>query len=274
MQSRISLEAGNTGASSQILPGRRLFCALFARVLGAAARDAVVLLLRMADNNITIVKQGRGDEKRRAAPGSVLKPLVVTALMDRGRLRADETYLCPGRLMVRGRQLNCVHPRTALPMDVPRALAYSCNCAVAHWAERFRAGELQESLGRYGLQTEGEVRDVRLPALGEENIRLSAEELLRAYRRLRISEAVRAGMCGAVSFGTAQWAALPHVSVAGKTGSGGTMGDGGRVAWFAGFAPSQQPEVMVVAMAAGGSGGSDAAPLAREAMVQYFGARA
>ena len=106
----------------------------------------------------------------------------------------------------------------------PRALAYSCNCAVAHWAERFRAGELQESLGRYGLQTEGEVRDVRLPALGEENIRLSAEELLRAYRRLRISDAVRAGMCGAVSFGTAQRAALPQVSVAGKTGQRGNHG--------------------------------------------------
>ena len=275
MQSRIDLEVGDGGLSSRKLPGRREFCGIFgvAAGFGAATRDGVALLLRLADGKVTIIKQGRGDERRRETPGSVLKPLVVTALLERGRLKTDETFLCPGLLTVRGRQLNCVHPKMASPMNAARALAYSCNCAVAHWAQRFRTGELADSLARYGLQPEGDARDVRLLALGEEGIRVSAEELLAAYRRLRILDAVRAGMCGAVRFGTAQWAALPHISVAGKTGSGGTV-SGGRVAWFAGFAPSEKPEVMVAVMAAGGSGGSDAAPLARKVMADYFGARA
>ena len=275
MQSRIDLEAGDRVLSSRNLPGRRQFFGLLGATAGlkAGTRDAVALLLRVADGKVTSVKHGRGDERRRETPGSVLKPLVVTALLEHGRLRADETYPCPGWLTVRGWQLNCVHPRLALPMNAARALAYSCNCAVAHWAERFRSNELAAALARQGLRTDGAVGDVRLLALGEEGIRVSAEELLAAYRRVRILDAVRTGMCGAVTFGTAQWAALPHLSVAGKTGSGGTV-SGGRVAWFAGFAPSEKPEVMVAVMAAGGSGASDAAPLARKVMADYFGARA
>ena len=157
-------------------------------------------------------------------------------------------------------------------MNVERAIAYSCNCAVAHWSARTSIADLSSALNARGFHVQGPVTDVRLLALGEEGLRLSPLELLGGYRRLHPPDAVWAGMEGAVRYGTAQGAALPGMTVAGKTGSGGTAASG-RVAWFAGFAPSRAPETIAVVMAAGSSGGADAAPLARDLWSAYFGSR-
>jgi len=179
-------------------------------------------------------------------------------------------------------------------MDVPRTVAYSCNCAVAHFAQRFRPGELPQALERDGLSSQtgllpgeeavGFIRDgltgpaCLLQALGEEGVQVTALELLTAYRRLanRVREAVMApvlaGLEGAVEFGTAQAARLEKVRVAGKTGSVRTLA-GGHGAWFAGFAPSRSPEVVVTVFVAGLSGGADAAPIAGQLLHRYFAGR-
>jgi peptidoglycan glycosyltransferase len=67
-----------------------------------------------------------------------------------------------------------------------------------------------------------------------------------------------------VKSGTGQRAAVRGVRVAGKTGS--AQNPGGRThAWFTGFAPADDPRVVVaVVLENAGSGGSVAAPLARE----------
>jgi penicillin-binding protein 2 len=45
-------------------------------------------------------------------------------------------------------------------------------------------------------------------------------------------------------------------------------------AWFAAYAPTEAPEIVVVVLVEhGGHGGSAAAPLAREVMEEYFGSR-
>jgi cell division protein FtsI/penicillin-binding protein 2 len=72
------------------------------------------------------------------------------------------------------------------------------------------------------------------------------------------------GLEGAVAFGSAQGAQLKNMQVAGKTGSAFPW------AWFAGFAPSRNPEVAVVAIVEGRSGGADAAPVAGEMLRKYF----
>lgn len=241
--------------------------------LAGITRDSVAVTIRTDNGNVTTFKHGNGDERRAAAPGSVIKPLVLTALVELKLLQEDDTYLCSGRLHVSGRQLNCVHPPIATPMNVERAIAYSCNCAVAHWAERTNTNRLGDQMRSLGLNVNSGVRDVRLLALGEEGISISALQLAQAYRRSRFKDAVWAGMEGAVLYGTAQRAALPRLHVAGKTGSSGNA-ISGRVAWFAGLAPSRTPEVITVVMAAGGSGGADAAPIARELWLQHFGERA
>ena len=56
--------------------------------------------------------------------------------------------------------------------------------------------------------------------------------------------------------GTGQLAASRRVQVAGKTGTSGGH------AWFAGFAPAERPEIVVVVFLERGTGGTDAAPIA------------
>jgi len=59
--------------------------------------------------------------------------------------------------------------------------------------------------------------------------------------------------------------------VAGKTGTA-EAGDGGEShAWFASFAPYDDPEIVVVFLENGGEGSYRAAPLARDVLEVYYG---
>ena len=226
-------------------------------------------------------------------PGSTIKPLVMAALLAAGKWRASESFFCPGRLRIAGRSFACVHPPMSAPMRLDTALAYSCNCFVAHAARRFGPGELAAELARAGLaspsglvasEVPGRVdRATRadaqcLQALGESGVLVTPAGLAMAYRHLarRLARpespaalgAVRDGMREAVDFGTAQLAAVPGATVAGKTGSA-LAENGDPVAWFAGWLPADAPRVVVCVMRHGRSGGADAAPVAARILDAY-----
>jgi penicillin-binding protein A len=222
-------------------------------------------------------------------PGSTLKPLVIAALIESGQLRR-ETFFCPRRLRIRGRSFDCIHPELAEPVTPKLALAYSCNCYVAHAAERFEPGELARELERFGLaspsglfkdETAGRVRpaatldDQRIQALGEADVEVTPAGLAMAYRLLamRIAnpaiEPVRKGLEGAIEFGTAQNARIPGAEIAGKTGSA-MNAQGEPVAWFAGWVPASAPKAALAVMLAARSGGADAAPVARKIFDSYL----
>jgi penicillin-binding protein 2 len=92
------------------------------------------------------------------------------------------------------------------------------------------------------------------------------------------------GMREAVTFGTAWRARLPGVAVAGKTGTAEyfALDDEGNVivdergyrpthAWFAAYAPYEDPEIaLVVFLAGGGEGSQTAAPVAADILRIYF----
>jgi penicillin-binding protein 2 len=262
---------------------------------GASALGGCALLVDVRSGRI-ITAEGRKAACRWVAPpGSTLKPLSLLALLEANKLSPSEEYFCPGRLVLNGRSLNCSHPPIGLPMNVSRSIAYSCNCAVAHFAQRFETGELAAYLRRIGvcsptrLLKDGEAVgqadaaaagvDCELQALGETGVNVTPLELLAAYRRLALRAAepriscVIEGLEGAVEFGTAQAARPDHVRLAGKTGSVRTAA-GARAAWFAGFGPSRAPEVVAVVLVQGRSGGADAAPIARQLLNSYFAGRA
>jgi len=225
--------------------------------------------------------------RRLAPPGSAIKPFTLEALFDAGKLRAGETFPCPGTLAIGGRSFNCSHPVAAAPMEARTALAYSCNCFVAHFAERFAPGELAAHLIRCGLaspsgwlgEREGSGRVGRamgreaqqLQAIGEGSVVVTAAAMALAYRRLALAspEAIRAGLEGAVEFGTARQARVEGTSVAGKTGSVRAE-DGATIAWFCGFAPSRAPSAVVTVMLQGRSGGADAAPVAGRILAAHL----
>ncbi len=78
-------------------------------------------------------------------------------------------------------------------------------------------------------------------------------------------------MIEVVNGGTGTAAALKGVQVAGKTGTA-EVADNTSHAWFAGFAPAEDPTVAVVVLVEnGGSGGSVAAPIARQVIAAALG---
>ncbi|MBN1629499.1 MAG: hypothetical protein JW990_07040 [Thermoleophilia bacterium] len=82
---------------------------------------------------------------------------------------------------------------------------------------------------------------------------------------------VRDLMVQAVKSGTGTAAALDGVQVAGKTGTAEVTDDEPH-AWFAGFAPADDPRVVVAVLVEnGGAGGSVAAPIARQVMAAALG---
>jgi membrane peptidoglycan carboxypeptidase len=210
-----------------------------------------------------------------APPGSVLKPLVISALILNGKLAAGDSFLCPGKLAIAGRNFTCSHPPVASPIDIQAALAYSCNCFVAHFAQRLARGELAAALESMGLTSGGGGRirpaedadAIQLQSLGEWGVLLNPAGVAAGFRALalfchrREMLPVLEGLEGAVEFGTARRAQVPGLQVAGKTGS--ARGENGSsMAWFAGFAPSRAPQVVVAVRLQGRSGGADAAPVA------------
>jgi penicillin-binding protein A len=204
-------------------------------------------------------------------PGSTLKPLVLDALLQNGRLRAGDTLPCTGDLRIQGRSFACSHPPLPAPVTARTAIAYSCNCFVAHFASRFAAGELAPLMERWGLsartnwfgerEAPGRLWNASpdLQSLGEDGVLVTPASLALAYCRLlsRAAPPVLAGMADAVEFGTARHAAVTGLKVAGKTGSVRTPA-GASVAWFAGFSDTAVVTVMLQAR----SGGADAAPIA------------
>jgi cell division protein FtsI/penicillin-binding protein 2 len=217
-----------------------------------------------------------------APPGSTLKPLVLSALLERGLLRDDDRFPCPGDLRIEGRSFACSHPPLGVPLTVRTAIAYSCNCFVAHYASRFRAGELTAEMEQWGLgsrtnwfgEREGAGRVWNAPAplqaLGEDGVLVTPAALAMAYCRLasRAAPAVLAGMTDAVVFGTAQRAQVTGLKVAGKTGTVRTPA-GVYLAWFAGFSDGAVVTVMVQAR----SGGADAAPVAGRILEAHWKGR-
>jgi cell division protein FtsI/penicillin-binding protein 2 len=242
-------------------------------LLGRPPTRGIALLMRVADRNILRQEGNLVARRWLARPGSTIKPFSLLALLEAGKLNANDAYMCPRQLTIAGRDFACVHPDVPLAMNAARAIAYSCNCAVAHFARRFAPDELAAALVRSGflsarrnLSGDG----CQLQALGEDGMQVTPLELLSAYRRLalRAGEAKLApileGLEGAVDFGSAQGAQVKDRHVAGKTGSAFPW------AWFAGFAPGPKPEVAVVALVEGRSGSGDAAPIAGVILRKYF----
>jgi peptidoglycan glycosyltransferase len=97
----------------------------------------------------------------------------------------------------------------------------------------------------------------------------------RVHRRRAVSShvagQVRDMMIGVVRGGTGTAAALPGITVAGKTGTAELVANSTNPrdadAWFVAFAPAGKPKVAVAVMLVGaGFGGTAAAPIARQVM--------
>ena len=144
----------------------------------------------------------------------------------------------------------------ATPLQMLNATA-----AIANWGTLF-----QPQIVRDIVSSDGEViKQFRSKVIRELPISLETLSL------------VREGMRSAVEWGTATDAVLPHVTVAGKTGTAefpGPRDHKGHLpthAWFTAFAPFEDPEIVLIVFVKGGGEGSlVAVPIAQEILSYYF----
>ena len=225
--------------------------------------------------------------RRLAYPGSSIKPFTLMALLDTGSLGANTALVCKRSLRIAGRTLDCTHPDTRQPLDPAAALAYSCNSYFTTVALRLTPAQLRDSFMGDGFtavtslvpnEAAGQVSLARSPgqeqleAIGEWGIKITPFELASAYRRLALSQSKRQprlqpvfqGLRDSVAYGMGH-AAQPEspMKVAGKTGTAPADEGPWTHAWFAGYAPAESPEIVVVVFLEKGHGGNEAATVAR-----------
>jgi penicillin-binding protein 2 len=109
----------------------------------------------------------------------------------------------------------------------------------------------------------------RVDSMGR-TTRRTRPHLLQARGNISHYRLVRRGLEHVVEHGTARAARLADITIAGKTGTAQNTGADDH-AWFACYAPAEDPEIAVaVIVENGGHGGSVAAPIARQLVRRWF----
>lgn len=224
--------------------------------------------------------------QRVALPGSAIKPFTLLALLEAGKVDEQTSLMCQRPLTVGGHKLDCTHPDLKQPLDPEAALAYSCNSYFTTVATRLTPAELRSSFLQNGFGSPsglapneavgtvtlaGTQAELQLQAIGEWGVRLTPLQLLRGYQRLAAlsqrSDAklatLFAGLAGSVSYGMGHLAQPDAaMKVAGKTGTSLVEEGAWRHGWFAGYAPADKPQIVLVVFLEQGHGPTDAAAIA------------
>jgi penicillin-binding protein A len=141
---------------------------------------------------------------------------------------------------------------------------------LAFGQERMQVTPLQMAMVAGAIANKGVVMEpyltdrVRKPD-GSQLVKIKPHELRRAVKP-QVADEIASMMEGVVSGGTGTSAQIPGVRVAGKTGTAETGHSGRNTTWFISFAPVDNPRfaVAVVLQNQSGTGGSTAAPIAKE----------
>ena len=253
-----------------------------------------VIVLDAASGRLLYASNRAIAGQRLAAPGSTVKPFVMEALLAQHKLRPDERMVCPRRLTIARHQLDCTHPEVPGGLDAVQAIAYSCNTYVTTVGARFQPDELLAVYRKLGfasttglLANEATGRllraqtadELRLQAIGEYGVHVTPLALAVVYRNLAsrmtgsgAETSVRDGLEQSVAYGMAHAADIREVKVAGKTGTALADRSASTHGWFAGYAPADKPEIIVLVYLEQGRG-SDAAAIAGRVLQAYFGER-
>ena len=255
--------------------------------LAMTGRAGAAVVANVATGEILAAQGMELAAHRLARPGSTVKPFVLMALLESGKIEASERLLCRRPLRISGVRMDCAHSSSIVELNAEEAIAYSCNSYFAEAATRLSAAELVQALRRAGLDSpSGLVKEeasgriemprdremLQLEALGDRGIEVTALELLGAYRKLALQKrsgapvgvdaAVFAGLEESVAYGMAHAANVDGLKIAGKTGTAATHQSARTHGFFVGYAPAEKPEIVVVVYLEQGNGG-DAAGVAQ-----------
>ncbi len=256
-------------------------------------RQGTVVVLDVESGRVLASYDLERAGRRLVRPGSGIKPFMLATLADNGLLRDEPGVSCSRNLVIAGRKMNCGHPPIATNLRAEEALAYSCNSYFAQMGAKLTAVQLRDGLMRWGLTSDTDLlrgeatgrielgrtkEEIELQSVGVENITLTPLGLLHGY--LRLARERRSGVAGAhdtvfrgleaaTIYGMARMAQPieglgASLRVAGKTGTSKAAEGPWTHAWFAGYAPSDSPEIVLIVFLENGAGPTDAAPIASE----------
>jgi cell division protein FtsI/penicillin-binding protein 2 len=283
-----------------IVVGYTICCAAAARTSlkdavdrAFAGQSGAAVVVRVQDGRVLAAYNSLVLTRRIAAPGSAIKPFVLQLLLETGAVGPQDSIACRRRLTIAGRRLDCSHPPELATFDAEEALALSCNSYFVTAAERLKPGQLERRFRELGfnrpagfLPDEGQghidaatsLAQRQLLAIGVAGIEITPLELAAGYLQLaRVDAAsaspaqkvVLAGLHEATDYGLARNAKSDGLSVAGKTGTASDPTDPHTHAWFAGFAPAEKPQIVVVVFVGRGRGSVEAANLAHRIFQAY-----
>jgi cell division protein FtsI/penicillin-binding protein 2 len=246
-------------------------------------------------------------------PGSTFKIITLSGALQHHVVKTTDSFPVAQYAVLSGVKLHNASDETC-GGALPTAFAESCNSVFAPLGAKLGAKRLVATAERFGFNEQpnipaakpaqiahdlkddlavgaaaiGQDRDLATPLAmasvgatiangGQRAVpRIVREEPVRKRRAIRrtVAAQVRDMMIGVVQGGTGTAAALPGVTVAGKTGTaelvptqGGASDPKNTDAWFVAFAPAEAPKVAVAVMLVGaGAGGAAAAPVARQVL--------
>jgi cell division protein FtsI/penicillin-binding protein 2 len=253
-----------------------------------AGRRGAAVVLDVSSGRVLAAYHLDVAARRVVYPGSSIKTFTLMALLEAGKVDEHTALMCKRPLSIAGRKLDCTHPDVAQPLDPSSALAYSCNSYFTTVALRITPAQLHDSFVRDGfsaatsLAPDGAAGSValaqspaqeQLQAIGEWGIRVTPLELLHGYREIALLQTKHDEKLAPLFDGLEQSAAygMGHAAqptgtmkVAGKTGTAPADEGPWTHAWFAGYVPANNPEIVLVVFLEKGHGGSDAAGAAQE----------
>lgn len=84
-------------------------------------------------------------------PGSTYKPFVEAAGLEEGKLKGDETYTCPGHLVVGGRAIHCAKRSGHGTLTLEQGIMYSCNVVLMNVAKTMGTKVFCDYQSRFGF---------------------------------------------------------------------------------------------------------------------------
>ncbi len=257
-----------------------------------AAHSGALVVMDVSSGAILAAHNLESAEKSLERPGSTLKPFVLDALLESGKLDPAQRIFCRRKFRIGSIEMDCTHPASITELNAENAIAYSCNTYVATVARRLSALELVTAFRRAGLdspsgladnESVGHIsvpanqQDLQLEALGARGIEVTPISLLEAYRQLALRKRtgdlgadapVFAGLEDSVAFGMAHAAFVDSMKIAGKTGTAASANTPRTHGFFVGYAPADHPEIVMVVFLEQGRG-MDAAAVAQSVFAAF-----
>ena len=249
-------------------------------------KTGAVLVMDVASGKVLAQWHLNVAGQRLEPPGSTVKPFVLMELLRAGKINAGQRVMCRRPLYIGGKRMDCSHPESITTLDAPDALAYSCNTYFSTVAMRLDPAQLAGMYKRIGfssptghapnevsgrISTAREPYQLQLQALGEWGIEITPLELLAAYQNLARQKLkdenlgsaapVFDGLERAVKYGMARDAQPDGTTAAGKTGTASGAKTPQSHGFFAGYAPADKPQIVVLVYLEHGRG-MDAAAVA------------